>query len=367
MLKIAILGTRGIPNNYGGFEQCAERLSLSFAKKGYNVTVYNPDYHPYKKDTWHGVNIQHIFSKENIWGNFIYDYICLKDALKKKNNIVLELGYVPNSLFYDLIKRKETKLITNMDGIEWRRKKWNFPLRKFAKYCEKTAIGKSDAIVTDNPGIKEHFLKNYNKNTFYIPYGAELCENPEEKNLKKFGLEKYGYYMSIARLEPENNIREILNGYTLSQAKEPFVLIGDYTTKYGKTLKNTYKSYHNIRFVGNIYSHEVLNSLRWYSKLYFHGHSIGGTNPSLLEAMASNAYIVAHSNEFNQYVLGDYGLYFSSSEDVARIINDYKEELREKFIKQNREKIKKVYSWDKIADEYLSLFVRLLDKRTQKI
>ncbi len=363
-MKIAILGTRGIPNNYGGFEQNAENLSQWWVKSGHNVTVYNPDYHPYKKDQWKGVEIKYIFSREDklgIWGTFIYDYLCLKDAVKKDYDIILNLGYVPSALFFNLKRKTQAKFVTNMDGLEWKRSKWNSILKKFIKYCEKRAVSLSDFLIADNPGIEDYYKKNYKiKNIKYIAYGAELFDSPKMEYLDEYNLKPYEYFMLIARLEPENNIEMILDGYLKSEVSKLFLAIGGLKNKYAKYLLEKYKDNKNIKFVGGIYNYEKLSTLRWYAKLYFHGHSVGGTNPSLLEAMASNAYIAAHDNPFNKYVLGNYAFYFSNPEDVSDIIKNYTDKYREEFIKNNREKIKNVYNWEIISKQYLEVFEELL-------
>ncbi len=365
-MKIAILGTRGIPNNYGGFEQTAEKLSIKLVSENYNVTVYNPDDHPYKKDIWNGVKIKHIFSKESklgIWGTFIYDYLCLKDAVKQDYDIILNLGYVPSALFFNLKKQTKAKFITNMDGLEWKRSKWNNVLKKFIKFCEKRAIKLSDFLIADNPGIKDYYVKNYHVNDIaFIPYGAELFDGPNIEFLEEFNVEPYSYYILVARLEPENNIETILEGYILSKAKEPFIVVGGLKNKYAKYLLNKFRNYKNIKFVGGIYDYSKLSSLRWYAKLYFHGHSVGGTNPSLLEAMASNAYIVAHDNVFNRYVLGDEGFYFKNKEDISNIIRNYTNDFRKEFIEKNQKKIKEIYNWDKVGIQYLKVFQEVLSK-----
>jgi len=365
-MKIAILGTRGIPNNYGGFEQNAENLSKYWVKHGHEVTVYNPNEHPYKAKYWNGVKIRHIFSNESklgIWGTFIYDYLCLKDAIKQDYDIILNLGYVPSALFFHLKKKTKAKFITNMDGLEWKRSKWNKILKKFIKLCEKRAVRYSDHLIADNPAIKEYYINNYHLgNIEYIPYGAELFDNPDINILKEYNLEPYKYYILVARLEPENNIEMILDGYLMSKSTEPFIVIGGLKNKYAKYLLTKYKNYKNIRFIGGVYNYEKLSSLRWFSKLYFHGHSVGGTNPSLLEAMASNAYIAAHNNVFNKYVLENNAFYFSNKEDVSKIIQNYSAKNRDMFIRNNRKKILEKYNWEKISKDYLDLFNKILLK-----
>jgi len=363
-MKIAILGTRGIPNNYGGFEQTAENLSVHWVKAGHEVTVYNTDEHPYKDKEWNGVKIKHIFSKESklgIWGTLVYDFLCLKDAVNKDFDIILNLGYLPSAFFFGLKNQTKAKFVTNMDGLEWKRSKWNNIIKKFIKYCERKAVELSDYLIADNPGIKDYYLKNYNvENISYIPYGAKLFDNPNIKFLEEFHIEPYSYYMLVARLEPENNIETILKGYILSKAKEPFIVVGALKNKYAKYLLKKFKNYKNIKFVGGIYDYNKLSSLRWYAKLYFHGHSVGGTNPSLLEAMASNAYIVAHDNIFNRYVLGNEGFYFKNEYDIANIINNFDDSFRLEFIRKNRKKIEEIYNWDIVSQKYLEVFNKIL-------
>ncbi len=365
-MKIAILGTRGIPNNYGGFEQNAENFSKWWVKLGHEVTVYNPDYHPYKKKEWNGIKIKHIFSREDklgMWGNFIYDYLCLKDVVKQNYDIILNLGYVPSALFFKLKNKTKAKFITNMDGLEWKRSKWNSILKKFIKYCERRAVSLSDFLIADNPAIEDYYRKTYGVSYIrYIPYGAELFSNPDVNYLEEYNLEPLKYYMLVARLEPENNIELILDGYLMADVKEPFLVVGGLKNKYAKYLLKKYKGVNKIKFLGGIYDYKKLSSLRWFSKLYFHGHSVGGTNPSLLEAMASNAYIAAHDNPFNRNVLGKEGFYFKTREDVKRLIKNYTDEYREEFIEKNRQKIKEIYNWEKVSKAYLDVFEEVLQR-----
>ena len=362
-MKIAILGTRGIPNNYGGFEQCAEKLSERWVKKGHSVTVYSPDEHNYKENEWNGVKIKHIFSKESkfgIFGTFFYDYLCLKDAVKGDYDIVLNLGYVPSALFFRLNRKTKAKFITNMDGLEWKREKWNSILKKFIKFCEKKAVKFSDALVFDNRGIRDYYFSNFNIDGSVIEYGAEVFNTPDLEVLKKYNVEKHRYFLAIARFEPENNLKTIIDGYLKSKAKEPLLLIGNPGTKFGKSLLKEYGSNSSIRFLGAIYNQGELNTLRMFSKLYFHGHSVGGTNPSLLEAMACGSYIVAHDNVFNRSVLENNGLYFTDSQELAGIINSFDETKREEYAERNKRKIIEFYNWDLIAEKYLNLFKNIL-------
>ena len=366
-MKIAILGTRGIPKNYGGFEQNAENLALYFVKKGHDVTVYNPDYHPFKESEWKGIKIRKIFSREDkigLFGNLLYDFLCLRDAIKREFDIILELG-VPASIFY-FLKNKNSVIVTNIDGLEWKRSKWNKIAKLFLKYCERQAIKKSDAIITDNPGIQKYVEIVYGFKPYYIGYGAaqEIFRSPDERYLEEFGVEKYKYYLMIGRLEPENNIEMILDGYLMSGSTEPFLVVAKYSIKYRKYLMKKYSKQKSIKFIGGIYGRDhVLNNLRYFAKIYFHGHSVGGTNPSLLEAMNAGAYIAAHDNEFNRYVLGENAFFFKTEEDVKNIILYYDDAKRELFREQNWERIKKEFNWQSVSEKYLQVFDEVFKKR----
>ena len=304
-MKIAILGTRGIPNYYGGFEQFAEFFSVYLVEKGHDVYCYNSHNHKFQEKTFHGVNIIHQHDPEykyGTFGQFIYDYNCIMDARTRDFDIILQLGYTSNSVWFFLLPKKPI-IITNMDGIEWKRSKYSRPVQQFLKFAERLAAVSSDYLVSDSLGIQT-FLKNrYKKDSTYIAYGAHPFNSPDENILNEYSVERYNYMMIMARFEPENNLDMVLEGVSKTNDLTPILVIGNHETKYGSYLKNKYKAFEKIRFIGGIYNLTHLNNLRYFCKLYFHGHSVGGTNPSLLEAMASQAYIAAHGNDFNKGVL----------------------------------------------------------------
>lgn len=363
-LKIAILGTRGIPNNFGGFEQCAEKVGTYAARMGHEVTVYNPKEHSLDANEWNGIAIRKIYSNERrlkFAGVFLFDYLSLKDAVTRDLDVILELGYSPSALFYYLRKRSNAKIVTNMAGLEWKRRKWNAVAKAIIKYSEKLALDQSDAVVSDNRGIQDYFRDAYGKETVYIPYGAELVHDPGAELLRRFKAVPYSYYMLVARFQPDNNIEMILDGYALSRPEEPFLVIGDHRNRYGAFLKMKYGKISGIRFLGGVYDYAVLSALRWHAKMYFHGHSCGGTNPSLLEAMASNAYIAAHDNPFNRNVLEEQGYYFRDEQDVKHLIMNHPAGHRDTFTARNREKIAGTYAWKNVTDAYLDLFRKLCD------
>ncbi len=352
-MKIAILGTRGIPNQHGGFEQFAQNLSGFLVLRGHEVYVYNSSSHSYKESQWKGVNIIHKFDPEDkigTVGQFIYDFNCIIDSRKRNYDVILQLGYTSSSIWHNFLP-KSSKIITNMDGLEWKRTKYNKYVQKFLKYAERLAVKSSDYLIADSIGIKAHLKDKYNADSKFIAYGARVFNQPNIKVLNEYNLKSLEYNLLIARLEPENNIETILDGVEKSSIDIPFLVIGKHKTNYGEYLKERYKNSNQIFFLGGIYNQEYLNNLRYFSNLYFHGHSVGGTNPSLLEAMASNALIVANNNIFNKSILGDDCLYFKNSDDVAEaLINDKKE--YKSFLSNNILKIKKIYDWEIINNQY---------------
>ncbi|MBL0341524.1 MAG: DUF1972 domain-containing protein [Bacteroidetes bacterium] len=366
-MKIAIAGTRGVPNNYGGFEQCAEFLSVLLAQRGHEVTVYSTHYHPFQEKKFNGVTVHHCYNPEHkigTAGNFIYDYLCMKHAVNNKFDVLLVLGYTTASIFYPLMNFGSTALVTNMDGLEWKRDKWNSVVKKLAKWFEKLGANYSQYLVSDNEKIREYILKTYQKDSTFIAYGCLPFLNPDDAVLKSYDVEKHSYGILIARMEAENNIEMILNGFTSSNEKNKLLVVGNPDTPYGKRMLETFGKDPRVVFTGGIYNLSHLNNLRYFSNYYLHGHSVGGTNPSLLEAMASGSFIIAHGNEFNQSILGKDALYFNDPQSLRELFNVHlpQPELRTVAIAGNLEKVKLIYNWDKITDLYEQLFNKVIKR-----
>jgi len=351
-MKIGIIGTRGIPNYYGGFEQFTEFVAPALVKRGHDMYVYNSSLHPYKENTWKGVHLITCKDPENrlgTLGQFVYDLNCILDARKRGFDVILQLGYTSSSIWSFLFP-KETAVVTNMDGLEWKRSKYSKPVQLFLKRAEKWAVVSSAKLIADSKGIQQYLLNKYSQQSDFIAYGATLFNQPDSSIPGKYGVDAYSYNLLIARMEPENSLEAILQGYQQSNIKEPLLLIGNYSNAFGTYLNQQFKD-ERIRFLGPEYNIDQLNSLRHFSHLYFHGHSVGGTNPSLLEAMASSALIVANDNIFNRGVLEGDAFYFSDASQITELLNsDLRKENYGDFIERNRRKISEFYSWEHITD-----------------
>jgi glycosyltransferase involved in cell wall biosynthesis len=365
-MKIAIAGSRGIPNQYGGFEQFAEYLSAGLADKGHDITVYSPHNHPYREKKWRNVNIIHCYDPEEklkTAGQFIYDLNCILDARKRKFDAMLILGYTSSSVWGRLFP-KNTVVFTNMDGLEWKRSKYSNPVQRFLKYAEKLAVRFSDYLIADSVAIQSYLKRTYGVDSTYIAYGAQIYNGGKQEILEALNLKAREYFLLMARMEPENNIAVILEGFHRSNSPKNMVVIGNTDNKFGRYVRNKFSEDPRIQFVGKIYDAEKLHVLKMFSGLYFHGHSVGGTNPSLLEAMASGALIAAHDNLFNRAILGDDAYFFSNAAEIRDLTEQFQRGSREnQMIFNNLEKIKNEFSWEIIISRYERLLIEGVNQK----
>jgi glycosyltransferase involved in cell wall biosynthesis len=369
-MKIAILGTRGIPNHYGGFEQITENLSAGLAAKGHEVFVYNSHNHPYQHARWGEVNIVHCYDPE-YWlktaGQFVYDLNCIRDARKKDFDIILIMGYSSSSVWKDFFPRKST-IIYNMDGLEWKRTKYSPPVRKFLQYAERLAARHSHFHIADSTGIQQHLWRTYGIKTEFIPYGANVNRSGKADAMDRFGLHPQNYFMVMARMEPENNVDMILQGFSNSGSEKEIIVVGNTGNSYGRRLVKKYRKDRRIKFLNALFDQEAIHTLRQNCCLYFHGHSVGGTNPSLLEAMADRVLIAAHDNDFNRSVLDADAFYFSNAADIERLVASHPVPTHDTMIANNYEKIELIYNWKAVIDHYdkflCSCFEKMKNEQT---
>jgi len=248
-----------------------------------------------------------------------------------------------------------------MDGLEWKRSKYGKTTRRFLKLAESLAAKHADKLIADSTGIRDYLKKTYNKNSVYIPYGADVVDHADVEFLKTYDLKAEQYNLLITRMEPENNVEMIIRGYLESEKKFPLVIVSNYNNSFGKYLRKKYP-HEQILYPGAIYNQDTINAIRFYASLYFHGHSVGGTNPSLLEAMGCGCVIATHDNPFNKAILTDCGYYFSNQQDVTGILNKPEDpSVAALWKERNAEKLRTIYNWDKIINDYEELFLSSVD------
>ncbi len=288
-------------------------------------------------------------------GQFVYDLNCIRDARKKDFDVWLFFGYTSSSIWGSLYPRN-TVVISNMDGLEWKRSKYSTGVKKFLLFAEKMAIRYSHFLIADSLAIQSYLLEKYKVASTYIAYGAEVFNDEDEDVFTEYGIDRAGYFLIMARMEPENNIEMILDGFCKSITDKKMLVIGNMDTAFAKYLVDKFKTNKQIIFVQALYDARKLHSLKRNCSLYFHGHSCGGTNPSLLEAMADGALICAHHNPFNMAILGKDAFYFTSTGDIKNTIEDFSNGEDEKMmIKHNQKKIEEQYNWPMIVSAYENL------------
>ncbi|MDP2760786.1 MAG: DUF1972 domain-containing protein [Sideroxyarcus sp.] len=361
---LAIIGARGIPATYGGFETFAEEIAVQLVQRyGYQVTVVcdaEQARHNKGITEYRGVQLRYSrFAKGKNAIPFYRDSISLVAA---DHDIVYSCGPA-GGMFARMVHRHGGVMLTNPDGLNSRRSKWSWPVKMGFRVFEWLSSRLSDVVVCDSAAIEEYIRASYGVQTTYVAeYGA--YENPfiersdSDDYLQQFGLVPGEYHLVVSRLEPENNVEAIVRGFSQKTRKYPLVVVGNLKdTAYVRKLQTCANSH--VYFVGGIYERDTLAAVRAGSNSYFHGHSVGGTNPSLLEAMGSRNLCVCHDNVFNREVVGDFGMFFSSAEDVDRLIGEIESGANEQRFESLREgvleRVRSYYNWENMAKKYDAL------------
>lgn len=354
-MRLAILGTRGIPARYGGFETFAERLASGLARRGYDVTVYCESHGKAQPEKFQGVHLRYIPAPDfGPLATVVYDARCLWDA-RSCFDVVYMLGY--GAAPFCMIPRAwKREVWINPDGLEWARAKWGLLGRRYFRLMEWVSVRAVDHVIADAASIATSLRSRHRRmaRCSVIPYGCEVIERPPAPGtLSQWELEPDGYYLIVCRLEPENHVLEILKAFERCGSKRQLVVAGNLVGNgYVEKLKSIKDR--RIRMIGTVYEREKLACLRYHCFAYFHGHCVGGTNPSLLEAMGCGNLIFAHDNPFNRETLGNCGLYFADALELEKTIEGAEagsrdlERLREAARKRAREK----YRWSDVIDSY---------------
>ncbi len=371
-MKITIIGSRGVPANYGGFETFAEEIAVNLAENyQYDITVVcDAD----QKKTNKGVNeykgVKLLYSKYSKSKNAILFYYDSIKMVADKYDIVYSCGPA-GGMFGWLVHKHDNIMITNPDGLNWKRAKWSPLIQKGFRTFEYLATKFSDHIACDSYGIEKHIQDSYNtKKTFVAEYGAypntyiNVNNKEIEEILNKYNLKENAYHLVVSRLEPENHVHVIIDGYMKEKRNYPLVIVGNLTeTEYTKGLQDNTNS--SVIFVGGIYDKKELEVVRAKALDYCHGHSVGGTNPSLLEAMASKNLCVCHDNVFNREVVGENGLFFKDESDVNKFIKDIEDKPEQFDIMREGvyQKVLTYYTWGKITDKYSKAFEDIMKEK----
>jgi glycosyltransferase involved in cell wall biosynthesis len=361
-VRIAILGTRGIPARYGGFETFAEKLAIGLCARGFDVTVFCEDCEPPAPDIFQGVRLRYVSALSlGPLQTIIYDLRCLW-AARKGYDVVYMLGYGAAPLC--LIPRLGgTEVWINPDGLEWARAKWGFVARNYFRLMEWTSVRAANRIIADAEAIAISLASRHGRipTCTVIPYGCEVIETPPPAQpLSEWGLVPNSYHLVVCRLEPENHVWEILQAFQRSRSERQLIVVGNHLTKARYVARLRTVRDPRIRLIGTVYDQAKLTCLRYHSFAYMHGHSVGGTNPSLLEAMGCGNLIFAHDNPFNRETLGTCGNYFANDAELTHAIDHAEQDeanlagLRE----ASRSRARMNYCWPDIVSRYATLLER---------
>lgn len=369
MRKLIIMGTRGVPAQHGGFETFAEYLALYLVGRDWDVTVYcqeDGDGLTIRTDEWRGVKRVIISVKQKgALGTIIFDWKSIWHLLKNKSNLVLTLGY-NTATFCALYRLKNIRNLINMDGIEWKRDKWNFYERAWFLFNERFGCVIGDHLIADHPEIKKHLetLVSPSKITM-IPYGASEILNADASLLQRIGVASGRYALVIARPEPENSVLDIVKAFSRKFRGYKLVMLGRYEPSqnvFHKVVLDAASE--EVIFPGAIYDREVVEAVRFHARIYIHGHRVGGTNPSLVEALGAGSAVLAHDNHFNRWVAGSDARYFKNEGECADLLealwNDDQAIASMRIASRNR--FHEAFTWAEILAQYETL----LDRWTMK-
>lgn len=367
--QLVIQGVRGVPAMHGGFETFAEYLSLYLVKKGWDVTVYcqldksKTNHKKYDQDVWCGVRRIFIPVRgDGAFGTIVFDLLSIIHAVRMSSKMVLTLGY--NTAVFNFIFRIFRIVnIINMDGLEWRRSKWSLFHKIYLYINERIGCVVGNVLVADHPEIERHLASRADADKIcMIPYGARQITGNVLTPISKLNLSQDGYIVLIARPEPENSILEIVQAFSKSKRNVKLVLLGNfiYSNKYHASVVSAASN--DVIFLGAIYDKEVLDSLRSNALFYIHGHTVGGTNPSLVEALGAGQAIIAHDNKFNRWVAGESAFYFRSVDDCALIFDQFisRKDLVDRMRVKALERFTELFTWEIVLGQYEKLLLKNL-------
>lgn len=366
-----MMGTRGVPASYGGFETAVEEIGKRLAIRGFDVTVYcrNPGQTLTEYEGMRLVNlpaVRHRMAETLSHTSLSAARAIIKD--KPDVALVLNAGNAP------LIKPLQAAGIPvaiHLDGLESKREKWRGAGARYYRWAEKVAVKNGDIVIADAQSIADHVLATYGRTCAVIPYGAEVID-PGSDRLSEVGVIRRDYHLVVARLEPENHVLEAVHGYTLSEETRPLLVVGSapYSQWYIDRVEEVAAGNPSVRLLGSIYDTDLLNQLYANARTYIHGHSVGGTNPSLLRAMGAGAPVLAYDCEFNREVTADRAFFWKNAEELAVVLDEVAEgELDEELTEMSaagRQRIAEYYQWDAVTDDYQKLLEELAAMRTPK-
>jgi glycosyltransferase involved in cell wall biosynthesis len=355
--SVAIIGSVGVPPKYGGFETFADQL-VRHLRNEFDFTVYcSAKGYEHQLSNFFGAKLVYLPFKANGVQSIVYDITAIFHALSRSDTLLI-LGVSGCTIlpFVRLVSKK--KIIVNIDGMEWKREKWNRLAKAFLKLSEKFAVKNADVIITDNAEIHRYVMNEYRKEGALIAYGGDHAkpERDIEEYLGRYRFLSGKYAFGMGRIELENNVKSELEAFAAVDSF-PFVMVGNWeNSAYGRNLKTAYQKRDNIHLLDAIYDQKQLDVLRSNCSLYIHGHSAGGTNCSLVEAMSLGLPIVAYDVAYNRETTENKAIYFKDTVELKSILQSLGSYDLDKISHDMLEIAQRRYRWDIIASQYAAIF-----------
>ena len=361
-LRIAMIGTRGVPARYGGFETAIEEVGRRLADRGHRVLVYsrNPDTSTPLPRFYRGMRVIELPAmRRRSLETLSHTGASIAHLLPRVHPDVAFVFNAANSPFLPALRAARIPVATHVDGLEWKRGKWGPTGQRYYRAAEAAAVRFSDALIADAQGIADYYAQEFSAPTELIAYGAPQVPTRTDR-LPELGLEAGGYHLVVARFEIENHVDVIVDGYTRSSARRPLVVVGSapYSDEHTRRIESLADA--RVRLLGGIWDQELLDQLYTGALVYHHGHSVGGTNPSLLRAIGAGTAVDAFDVSFNREVLGEAGRYWSDADDVAGLVDSAEADPAAQLERGARSLERaRLYDWDEVADRYEALARRL--------
>jgi glycosyltransferase involved in cell wall biosynthesis len=364
-MHIALIGTRGVPARYGGFETCVEEVGRRLVKAGHDVVVYCRDVDGHDAEplpTSHeGMRLVHLPAlRKKSLETLSHTALSVAHLMRHPVDAAIVFN-AANAPFLPLLRARGIPVATHVDGLEWKRTKWQGAGRNYYRLAESMAVRWSDALIADAQGIADYYTEEFRADTALIAYGAPILTDERSEGLAAIGVEPGNYHLVVARFEPENHVDVVVEGYRRTSATKPLVVVGSapYADEYTARIHSLADD--RVRFLGGVWDQDLLDQLYANCATYLHGHSVGGTNPSLLRAIGAGAPTIAFNVNFNREVLVGTGRYFASAADVAaeiELAEAHPEVTRQRGLEGQHAAYR--YDWDDVATRYEELCADLV-------
>ena len=374
-LSIAMVGTRGVPARYGGFETAIEEIGQRLVARGHTVRVYcrraeaegtDGETLGGSRTTYLGMDLVTLPAlRRRSLETLSHTALSTLHLLRHRTDVAIVFN-AANSPLLPMLRAARIPVATHVDGLEWKRAKWGPAGQRYYRLAEALAVRWSDALIADARGISSYYRNEFGVATSLIAYGAPILDSPGREHLAQHGLESGEFHVVVAWFEPENHVHAIVDGYVRSSATKPLVVVGGapYADEYTARVREFAGADPRVRFLGGVWNQDELDQLYAHALTYLHGHSVGGTNPSLLRAIGAGTATIAFDVNFNREVLGDDGRFFARAEDLPGLLAEAEGDEAATTARGARLQDRaRDYSWDEVAEHYESLARELHERR----